>query len=107
MADPPQIEEPIPISVEILAGILPNLNRRKATIKDVAIVNIMIGIDCFPVCSTTFKFIPNPSNITAYCKIFLEVNLMPALNFALSWIIIPAIIPKIIAITAPPTIGNL
>ena len=32
----------------------------------------MIGKDCFPVCNTTDKFIPNPNKITAYCKIFID-----------------------------------
>ena len=66
----------------------------------------MIGNDCLPVCKTTDKFIPNPSKITAYCKIFFEVKVIPDCNSFLSLINKVIIIPRIIPKTGPPTIGN-
>ena len=66
----------------------------------------MIGNDCLPVCNTTDRFIPNPNKITAYCKIFLDVKVMPDCNSFLSLINKVMIIPRIIPKTGPPTIGN-
>jgi hypothetical protein len=49
---------------------------------------------------------PNPSNITAHCKTFFEINLIPLSNLDLSRIIRVITMPAKIAMTAPPTIGN-
>ena len=49
IAEPPQIEEPTPTSVEILPGICITLESTKAIISDVAIVHTIIGKDVFPV----------------------------------------------------------
>ena len=48
---------------------------------------------------------PNPSKITAYWRIFLEVKVIPLFNFDLSFIIIARIMPAIIANTGPPITG--
>jgi len=46
--------------------------------RDVVMVARMIGSDCCPVLAITDRFKPNPSKMTAYCRIFLEVKVMPA-----------------------------
>ena len=66
MAEPPQIEEPTPISVATLLGICIHLRRKKATRSDTEMVHTMMGSDCRPVCTTTFRSIPKPSRITAH-----------------------------------------
>ena len=43
-------------------------------IKEVEIVLMIIGRDCFPVCKITPRFMPNPSRTTAVCKIILDVQ---------------------------------
>ena len=50
----------------------------KATIKDVLIVQIIMGRDCTPVFRITFRFNPKPKRITAHCRIFFDVNFIPA-----------------------------
>ena len=49
MADPPQIEEPTPTSIDVFAGTLRAFRIIHEMIRDVVIVQIMIGRDCFPV----------------------------------------------------------
>ena len=49
MADPPQIEEPTPTSIDVFAGTLRVFRIIHEMIRDVVIVQIMIGRDCFPV----------------------------------------------------------
>ena len=44
-AEPPQIEEPTPINVEMFPGVFIILCRMKATTKDMAIVEQIIGRD--------------------------------------------------------------
>ena len=65
IAEPPQIEEPTPISVEIFPGICIHLCRSHARTSDVLIVQTIIGNDCLPVSKITPRFIPNPSSTTA------------------------------------------
>ena len=55
MADPPQMEEPTPISVAVLSGILNALFRITARISAVLMVPMMIGRDCLPVCRMTVR----------------------------------------------------
>ena len=66
IAEPPHIEEPTPIRVATFAGIFINLLIRNAIISDMPIVHIIMGSDCLPVSSTTFKSMPKPSSITAH-----------------------------------------
>ena len=68
------------MSVLISPSMCSSLCILKATSSDVVMVQMMIGRDCFPVCSTTFKFSPKPSSTTAACRIFLEVKPMPGLQ---------------------------
>ena len=45
---------------------------------EVVMVERIIGNDELPIFKMSFKFIPNPNKITAYCKIFLEVKVIPS-----------------------------
>ena len=106
IAEPPQIEDPTPMSVEIFPGMRNTLHKTNAIISDVVIVITMIGKDCLPVCSTTDRLSPKPSRITAHCNIFLETNVIPDCRLVLSFTNNVMSIPAKIAKTAPPTIGN-
>lgn len=77
MAEPPQMEEPTPISVETLEFMWRSLYSRNDTIKDVVIVDRMMGSDCCPFSRISVRFMPNPRRMTAYCKIFFEVKAIP------------------------------
>ena len=56
MAEPPHIDDPTPINVEIFAGTCMSLLITKAMIREMLMVEIIIGRDCAPVFSITFKF---------------------------------------------------
>ena len=107
MAEPPQIEEPTPTSIDVFVGTFKTFFMIHASTSDVVIVQRIIGKDCLPVSKITPKFIPNPSNTTAVCKTILEVHLIPASAFCLSFQNIAIIIPARIAMTAPPMTGNI
>ena len=49
MADPPQIEEPTPTKIDVLAGTFKTLRKSHAITKEVVIVQSIMGRDCFPV----------------------------------------------------------
>ena len=49
---------------------------------------------------------PNPSKTTAVCRIFFDVNLIPAAALPLSFQNTPTIMPARMANTAPPTMGT-
>ena len=66
IAEPPQMEDPTPTSVEIFPGTCITLCNRYALIRDVEIVVMIIGSDCFPVSRITERFSPKPRRITAY-----------------------------------------
>ena len=74
---PPQILDPTPISVASFPGTRSIFCSSHAIIRLVAIVEQMMGSDCAPVSSTTLRFRPKPSRITAYCSTFLDVNAIP------------------------------
>ena len=105
-AEPPQIEEPTPTNVDILLGICIMRCSIYAITNDIVIVLIIIGSDCFPVSRITIRFIPNPKRMTAHCNTFLDANLIPFSKEVLSFIKSVIIMPAIMAITAPPIIGN-
>ena len=48
MADPPQMEEPTPTSVEILDGILSARHKTKAITREVVMVEMMMGSEVTP-----------------------------------------------------------
>ena len=106
IAEPPQILEPTPTKVEILDGTFIALCSKKETISDVAIVETIIGKDCLPVFKMVDKLSPNPKRITAYCRIFFDVKVIPLCIFVLSFIIKVKIIPIKIAKTGPPITGK-
>ncbi len=53
------------------------IHNKKAITSDVVMVERMIGRDCFPFARISVRFIPNPRNTTAVCRIFLDVKLIP------------------------------
>ena len=106
-AEPPQIDDPTPINVEILDSMCITLCKIHATTSDVLIVQMIIGNDCFPVCKITPRFMPNPRSTTAVCKIVFDVHLMPASALPFSFQNKVRIIPRRMAKMAPPTIGNI
>ena len=69
-------------------------------------VHTIIGKDCLPVSTITLRFSPKPKRITAHCRIFLEVNLIPGSKLPFSLKKSVTTMPAKIAITAPPIIGN-
>ena len=106
IAEPPQMEEPTPTRIDVLEGTFSTLRSSHAMIKEVEIVLIIIGRDCFPVCKITPRFMPNPSRTTAVCKMIFEVHLIPdsAVPFSVQKQVIT--IPARIAMTGPPITGN-
>ena len=82
MALPPQMEEPTPIKTAVLESICVALNMMKETISDVAMVEMITGKETQPTCNTCVMLRPKPRRITAHCRIFLDVNPMPAPVFS-------------------------
>ena len=106
MALPPQIDEPTPTRTALLELICNILYIIKAITSDVVMVERMIGRDCFPFARISVRFIPNPRNTTAVCRIFLDVKLIPGEKTVLSVRIRVTIIPIRIEKTGPPTTGT-
>jgi len=77
MAEPPQIDEPTPTRTEILLGIFKALHKIYETIRDVAMVHTIMGIEILPTLIIICRFKPKPSRITAYWSTFLDTKLMP------------------------------
>lgn len=71
-----------------------------------AIVVRIIGNDCRPVEAMTDRFMPKPSNITAYWRIFFEVKEIPGFSLHLSLIRSVRTMPSKIEKTGPPTTGT-
>ena len=67
------MEEPTPTRVEILVGIPISLCSRKATTREVVMVETMMGREVRPTRATSVMFMPKPSSTTASCRIYLEV----------------------------------
>ena len=105
-AEPPQIEEPTPTSVEILEGMCSRRHRSQDTSREVDMVAMIMGRDCAPVESTAPRFMPKPSRMTAHWRIFLDVKAMPLLYGVLSLMNRVMIMPAKMAITGPPMMGN-
>ena len=107
MAEPPQIEDPTPIKVLIFESMCIALWSANAIIKDVEIVQIIIGSDCFPVLNITLRLRPKPNKITAYWSIFFDVKVIPGLKVFPGCQNKAITIPAMIAITALPIIGKI
>ena len=73
MAEPPQMEDPTPMRVEVLPGRRRTFCSRKATTSEVVMVDTMTGRLWAPTRAISDRFSPKPSRMTAYCKIFLDV----------------------------------
>ena len=106
MADPPQMEDPTPIRVAVLSGILNARRRIAASNSAVQMVPTMIGRDCFPVCRITVRLRPNPSRTTAHWSTFLETKVIPLLNGSFFFKNRVTIMPIRMEKTGPPTTGT-
>lgn len=106
MAEPPQIEDPTPISVALFAGIFNSRCMRNATMSDVVMVERMIGREDNPTLLTVVRFSPNPNKITAYCSTFFDTKLMPLCRCDLSLRNSVMIAPASMAITGAPMTSN-
>jgi hypothetical protein len=84
MADPPQMDEPTPTSVEMLDGMRSTRWRPHAMASAVVMVHTMIGSDCAPVLTTTARSMPKPSSTTAAWSTYLDVHLMPLVRRTLA-----------------------
>ena len=73
MALPPQIEDPTPTRIALFVRSFSALYKINAMIRDVAIVDTMIGRDCFPFARISVRFMPKPKKTTAACRIFFDV----------------------------------
>ena len=105
MADQPQIDEPTPTRVAMLESIFRIFATTKEIINAVEIVERIIRSDDLPTTIISPRLSPKPKRITAYCKTFLDVNLIPASKdsgLLKLFKIIPSKIPK----TGPPTSGK-
>ena len=106
MAEPPQIDDPTPISVLMRPSMRSSLCSRKAISSEVEMVHRMMGRDCLPVSSTTLRLSPNPSSTTAACSTFLETKVTPGLNASFGDQNSAMTMPMRIENTAPPTTGT-
>ena len=77
MAEPPQMDEPTPMSVEISEGMRSTLCSKNAVMSAVAMVEPMMGSDIMPTWAICARFSPKPSSTTAACSTFLPLNAMP------------------------------
>ena len=108
MAEPPQMEEPTPTSVEILLGMRSARQSTKEMMSEVAIVLMMMGSDVAPTCAIWARLRPKPKRITAYWRIFFEVNFTPTSSGAADepGTTSASTIPMRIANTGPPITSN-
>ena len=106
MADPPQIDEPTPTRVAMLESIFRIFATTKEIIRAVEIVERIIRSEDLPTIIISPRLRPKPKRITAHCKTFFDVNLIPASKdsgLLKLFKKIPSRIPK----TGPPTSGKL
>ena len=73
MALPPQIEDPTPTRIALFVRSFRALYKMNAMIREVAIVERMIGSDCFPLARISVRFMPKPKKTTAAWRIFFDV----------------------------------
>ena len=79
MALPPHMEEPTPISVDILDGMCSSFCISHATTREVVIVDKITGREALPTLPMVARFNPKPSSTTAVCSIFFDVKDTPDL----------------------------
>ena len=66
IAEPPQMDEPTPMSVAIFEGICMALCSTNAIRSEAAMVQMIMGRDCTPVWNITLRFMPKPNRTTAH-----------------------------------------
>lgn len=69
-------------------------------------VETIIGRDIEPTFAISERLSPKPRRITAYCRIFFEVKVIPPAKASFFLIIRVSIIPATIAKTGAPTTGR-
>ena len=106
MADPPQMDVPTPIRVVVLPSIFIALPTKYAVRNEALSVNTITANDCPPTLITLSRFISKPKRTMEYCKIYLQVNLIPE-SSASGLLKKAKIIPISIPNTGPPIIGNV
>ena len=106
IAEPPQMDDPTPISVAVRLGTCSAWHRMNAVSSDAVMVDTITGSEDAPTWAIWVSGNPNPSKTTAVCKIFFDVNLIPTADEPLSFQNMPMIMPARMANTAPPTIGT-
>ena len=99
------MEDPTPMSVEIFDGMFMTRQSTNDTMSDVAMVETMMGREVAPTRAICPRLRPNPKRMTAYCKIFFEVNLTPGCSGAVAFAgtASASTMPMRIANTGPPT----
>ena len=106
IAEPPQMDEPTPTSVEMLDGTFIALHSTNDTISEVPMVETMIGSDCAPTFAISDRLRPKPSRITAYCSTFFDVKPMPGCTLVLFFQNSVSTMPIRMENTGPPTTGT-
>ena len=100
------MDDPTPISVAVRLGTCSAWHRMNAVSSDAVMVDTITGSELAPTWAIWVRGKPNPSKTTAVCRIFFDVNLIPAAAPPLSFQNTPTIMPERMANTAPPTIGT-
>lgn len=77
-----------------------------AVSNDAVMVDTITGSEVAPTWAIWVSGKSNPSKTTAVCRIFFDVNLIPAAALPLSFQNTPTIMPARMANTAPPTMGT-
>ena len=106
MAEPPQIEDPTPMSVAVRPGTCITRHSTAAVISDAEMVDRITGSDITPTWANCVSGNPKPSSTTAVCRIFFDANLMPGPAAPFSFQNVPMTMPSKMANTAPPTSGT-
>ena len=106
IAEPPQMDDPTPISVAVRLGTCSARHKMNAVSNDAVMVDTITGSEVAPTWAIWVSGKPNPSKTTAVCRIFFDVNLIPAVALPLSFQNTPIIMPARMANTAPPTMGT-
>ena len=92
--------------VAIFPGICRARLMRKATMREVAMVDRMMGREVSPTSPIFRRFRPKPSRMTAYWSTFLEVKATPSFTLSLFFITAHSTMPNRMASTALPTISR-
>ena len=106
IAEPPQIEDPTPISVAVRPGTCIARHSTAAVISEAEMVDRMTGSDMAPTWANCVSGNPKPSSTTAVCRIFFDANFMPGPAAPFSFQNVPMTMPSKMANTAPPTSGT-